>query len=237
MVKRSYSTDQYIRGMDYRQMPRYSLGEAARYLGLPESTMRAWFEGMTWGSKPNLHYYRPILVPASPHLLSFFDIASAHILMAFKKNEIRPEQIRIIVQSLEAEYPKDRYPLLGRNFYMFGRNLVIKQAGKRLNLSRSRQLGLRAVMDQFLARLELDESKMPIRFSPILDHVRGGRTFIVIDPGLSVGRPVIKGTGIAAEVISKRNASGESIATLVKDYRLSRRAIEEAIKYFPAQAA
>ncbi len=237
MMNRSLSAEQYVRGMDYRQMPRYSFGEAARYLGLPESTIRSWFEGTTWGSQPNLHYFRPILSPAAPGLLSFFDIASAHILMAFKKKNIRPEQIRIIVQSLEAEYPKDRYPLLGRNFYLFGRNLIIKQAGKRLNLSRSRQLGLRAVMDQFLSRLELDENKMPIRFSPILDHIRHGRTFIVIDPTLSVGRPVIKGTGIAAEIISKRKASGESIATLIKDYRLSRRAIEEAIKHFPAKAA
>lgn len=230
-------TAQYIRSLDNRQMPRYSFREAARYLSLPESTIRSWFLGTTWGSQPYLRYFRPILAPAAPDSLSFFDIASAHILVAFKKNRIRNKDIRGIVQSLESEYPDDRYPLLGRNFWMFGRSLIIKRAGRRLDLSRSRQLGLRAVMDKFLSRLELDESKMPLRFSPILDSAKRARTFIVIDPGLSVGRPVIKGTGIAAEIISKRRASGDSISMLKKDYRLSRRAIEEAIKYYPAKAA
>jgi uncharacterized protein (DUF433 family) len=88
----------------------------------------------------------------------------------------------------------------------------------------------------FLSRLELDRSKMPLRFSPIRAAMNR-RSFIVIDPALSVGRPVIKGTGIAAEIISKRRASGESIASLAKDYRVSRRAVEEAIKYFPEEKA
>lgn len=78
---------------------------------------------------------------------------------------------------------------------------------------------------------------MPVRFSPVIDPEKKTRPFIVIDPNLSGGRPVIKGTGIAAEVIAERKNSGESIARLSKDYRLSRRAIEEAVKYFRKQAA
>jgi len=227
-----YETSQFIRHLDSRQMPRYTFGEAGRYLGLPESTIRSWFEGTTWGSQPNIHYFKPILAPAAPHLLSFFDIASAHVLMALQQKDIHTKHLRFFIRELEKEYPDDRYPLLGRNFYLIGKQILIKRAGKRLNFSKSRQFELRAVIERFLSRVELDRSKMPIRFSPIRSVVRG-RSFIIIDPSLSVGRPVIKGTGIAAEVISKRKASGESIASLAKDYRISRRAIEEAIKYFP----
>jgi len=225
----------FVRSLDSRQMPRYTFGEAGRYLGLPQSTIRSWFESTVWGSQPNIHYFKPILSPAAPHLISFFDIASAHVSMALQRKKIHTEHLRHIVRALEAEYPNDRYPLLGRNFYLIGRQILIKQAGKRLNLTRSRQFELATIIDKFLSRLDLDKSKMPIRFSPIR-ALTNGRSFIVIDLGLSVGRPVIKGTGIAAEVISKRKASGESIASLAKDYRLSRRAIEEAIRYFPEAA-
>jgi uncharacterized protein (DUF433 family) len=236
MVRHISAAEEFIRTLDPRQMPRYTFGEAGCYLSLPESTIRSWFEGTTWGSQPNLKYFKPILTPSAPHLLSFFDIASAHVLMALQKKRIHTKHIRKIVRALEAEYPNDRYPLLGRNFFLIGKEIIIKQAGRRLNLSRHRQFELRAVIDRFLSRLELDKSKMPVRFSPIRTLARG-KSFIVIDPELSVGRPVIKGTGISAQVISKRKASGESIANLAKDYRISRRAIEEAIKYFPEKKA
>ena len=87
-------------------------------------------------------------------------------------------------------------------------------------------------MDRFLARLELDSAKMPLRFSPIRAVHSRGKGLIVIDPDLSSGRPVVRGTGIAAEVIAKRRESGESVNSLAKDYRLSRREVEEAVKYF-----
>lgn len=58
-----------------------------------------------------------------------------------------------------------------------------------------------------------------------------------IDPDFVSGRPVIKGTEIAAEIIAKRKGSGESEARLAKDYRISRRAVKEAVRYFTREEA
>jgi uncharacterized protein (DUF433 family) len=237
MAKSISTAEHFIKSFDSRQTPRYSFKEAGDYLGLPESTVRSWFQGTTWGSQPNIHYFKPILMPASPHQLSFFDMASAHVLMAFHSKNIHTKNIRIVVRELEKEYPDERYPLLGRKFYLIGKDIIIKRTGKRLNLSHSRQLELKSIVERFLSRLELDRSKMPVRFSPLRTLHNGRSGLIVIDPDLSAGRPVIKGTGIAAEVISRRKASGESVADLAKDYRVSRRAIEEAIQYYPVQKA
>lgn len=237
MPIQSVSAANFIRSLDSRAMPRYTIGEAAAYLGIPVSTMRSWFAGTTYGKAPNVCCFEPILVAASHELLSFYDIASAHVLMALKAQGARSADIRDIVKDLQKEYPTARYPLLGRDFYMFGRDVVEKQVGRRLNLSRSRQLGMKAVMDKFLARVELDANLMPVRFSPLRTHRERGKGYIVIDPDYASGRPVIKGTGIAAEVIAKRKGSGESVAYIAKDYRLSRRAIEEAISYFPQRKA
>jgi uncharacterized protein (DUF433 family) len=231
------SAAEFIRTLDSREMPRYSIGEAAVYLGLPESTVRAWFVGTTYGSQPHVHRFHPVLTPASRDLLSFFDIASAHILMAFKRQRVSPGDLRAIVAALRREFPDDRYPLLGRNFYMFGKAVILKQLGQRLNLSKGRQLGMRKIMDRFLSRVDVDVENMPVRFSPLRDKKATGRGFIVIDPQLSSGRPVVRGTGIAAEIVAKRRQSGESIASLAKDYRMSRRAIEEAVNYFAQKTA
>jgi uncharacterized protein (DUF433 family) len=233
------SVESYFADMDSRAMPRYTFGEAARYLGLPESTLRAWFLGTTYGSHPYVRQFKPFLVPASSEFLSFYDIASVHVLMALKSKGVRPEDIRLAVDSVRMENPSSRYPLLGMHFFMFGKEVIIKKLGQRLNLTRGRQYGLKAVMDKFLDRLEVDSKGMPLRFNPLkgkADRVKG-KGLIVIDPDLSSGRPVIKGTGIAAEVISKRKKSGESLTLLARDYRVSVRAIKEAVRYFETAKA
>jgi hypothetical protein len=140
-VKRDAAAEVFIRKLDSRAMPRYSFGEAGGYLGLPESTIRSWFVGMPYGSGPNVKRMERILVPASKDLLSFYDIASAHVLMAFKAKGARPIDLRNIVRELEKEFPGARYPLLGRDFQFFRNDVVVRIAGKLLNLSKSRQLG------------------------------------------------------------------------------------------------
>lgn len=231
------SVEQYFRNLDPRAMPRYSFGEAGRYLGLPESTIRAWFAGTTYGVQPNTQTFRPILKVSEPGLLSFYDIASAHVLLAMKAKGVSQDDLRAIVEGLEREYPDAHYPLLGRNFFLFGRDVVVKKLGKRLNLSRNRQLGIKAVMDKFLSRIEVDANLMPVRFSPLRHQRDRGNSYIVIDPDLAAGRPVVRGTGIPAEVIARRKKSGESVGLLARDYHISRRAVEEAIKYFPTRKA
>jgi uncharacterized protein (DUF433 family) len=237
MKDKPTSAAAFIRDLDSRAMPRYTLGEAAAYLGLPESTLRAGFVGMPYGKAPNVKLFERILEPASRGRLSFYDIASAHVLMALKAKGVPPSDLREVVGEVAKEFPGSRYPLLGRDFFIFGRFVIIKHVGKRLNLSRSRQLGLRAVMDKFMARIELDANLMPVRFSPLHTHRERGRGYIVIDPDFASGRPTIRGTGIAAEIIAKRKGSGESEAQLAKDYRISRRAVKDAVRYFPTQEA
>ena len=223
---------------DPREMPRYSVAEAARYLDIAEQTLRAWFYGTTYGSGANIKPFPLILTPASSELLSFYDIASAHTLVALKREGLLPNQkIRIVVESLKNEFSESRYPLLGHTYYRFGRDLIVKRLGDIVNLTRSRQLGIKRIVDKAWSRLELDSENMPLRFSPLRSTDRRGKGAIIIDPNLSSGRPVIRGTGIAAEIIAKRKWSGESKISLAKDYHVSKRAIEAAISYFGEQRA
>ena len=223
--------ERFLRIADPRESPQYSFGEASRYIGLPESTMRAWFIGTTYGSKPYLRRFSPFLKPASHDLVSFFDVASAHVLLALKRKGVTSEDLRSIVQSLREEFPDSKYLLLGHDFFMFGKEVVLKQLGQRLSLSKRRQLGFKAVMDRFLSRLELDENDMPVRFSPLHSLNARGRGLIMIDPNVSCGRPVIKRRGIMTSIVWDRYRLGESARTIAKDLRLKPSEVKEAINY------
>ena len=236
-MKRQSAASAFIRELDSRAMPRYTHGEASGYLGLPESTIRSWFEGMPYTSHGDVKWMKPVLVPAAKNLLSFYDIASAHVLMAFKAKGARPNDIREIMRELDKEYPNERYPLLGRDFHLFRKDVILRRAGKLLNLSKSRQMGLRKVMERFLLRFEFDSKFMPLRFSPLRTSHERGRGYIVIDPDFAYGRPVIRGTAIPAEIIANRREAGESEARLAKDYRITTRAVKEAVKHFPQRRA
>jgi len=54
----------FLRSYDTRQTPRYTVGQVAPYLQVPESTIRAWFFGMPYGTMPHVRHFRPILEPA-----------------------------------------------------------------------------------------------------------------------------------------------------------------------------
>lgn len=237
MATHQITAEEFFLNIDPRAMPRYSINEAAVYLGAAPSTIRSWFYGMTHGTEKR-KWFAPFLTPGSDDLLSFYDVASAHVLLALKKNGIPSEDLRHVVNSLRLDHRFDqRYPLLGRTFWRFGKTVITKHFGKRLEHSRrGPQYGIREVLDKFLLRIDLDREKMPVRIRPLHTIRERGQGFIVIDPNIAAGRPVVRGTGIVAEIIAKRNKSGESVRRLAKDYRISPRAIREAIKYYPATA-
>lgn len=238
MATAHISAEDFVLSLDPRAMPRYTPAEAAVYLGIPETTIRAWFFGMPVTKGGTRRWFAPFLTPASDELLSFYDIASAHVMLAMKKQNVRPEDLRGIVEGLRLDPRFDfRYPLLGRNFWLFGKKIVTKELGKRLVRYRGGvQYGIKEVLDKFLSRLDLDKDKMPLRIRPLRTMKERGRGFIVIDPNIAAGRPVVLGTGIVAEIIAKRKKSGESVTRLAVDYGITRRAVEEAIKYYPKTA-
>ena len=58
------------------------------------------------------------------------------------------------------------------------------------------------------------------------------RDYIVADPGVLVGKPVVKGTRIAVELVLQLKARGLSDAEILEDYpRLSSQAIRACMAY------
>ena len=226
------------RRQDTRDLPSYGIPEAARYLGISESTLRSWVYGRPYPTRSGLvKKTAPIIHLADPKngILSFYNLVEAHVLL-FQRQVygIQLPAVRAAVEHVRATLQLER-PLIHQVFYTEGKHLFITDLEKRVVIDASKrgQLGIWQIVNLYLERIDWDKEGLAAKLFPVRAS-QGNEPLIVIDPKISFGRPVIKGTGITASVLWHRKRLGEGIDDISKDYGLDRSAVEEAISYYKA---
>jgi uncharacterized protein (DUF433 family) len=218
-----------VKRPDLRELPAYSIAEAAHYLNVPPATTRYWAVGQD--SYPAL-----IEVPhTQPTLLSFLNLVELHVLAAIRRKHTVPmPKVRMAIDYLRDNTRSEgdkKHPLISKQLQTDGLDLFIDRYGELVNISRAGQLAMREVMKTALRRIERDPRGIPIKLYPFTrSSINNAPAMVVIDPALSAGRPVIAGTGLATEVIAERYKAGESVIELAKDYERKEAEIEEAIR-------
>ena len=217
------------RTSDPRELPAYTISEAAHYLAVPAATVRYWSVGRD--------DYAPLIrVPEhTPTLLSFLNLAELHVLAAIRReHEVKMPSVRKAIEYLaaHAQRPMDKHrPLISHQLETDGLHLFAELYGQLINISRAGQTAMRQIISVALRRIDRDPSGVPIKLYPFTRAatVETPR-MIVIDPRLSAGRPVIAGTGLATQLIAERYKAGDSISDLAHDYERGNEEIEEAIR-------
>lgn len=220
---------------DPRELPAYSITEAARYLRLREATLRSWVVDRPYPTAAAV-----IRLPDDGRpVLSFMNMVEAHVLGAIRRREnISLRRVRSAVTFLEQHY-HSRHPLAEYQFETDGLDLFIENAGLLINLSQQAQLAMRQIVAAYLRRVERDIQGLPIRLYPFTrkrepDEPRA----VVIDPCVSFGRAVLAGTGIVTAVLAERFKAGESVEELARDYGRTALDIQEALRCeLPLEAA
>ena len=216
---------------DPREMPAYSIAEAAHYLRIPASTVRAWTSGTTTGKDPNKKQFDPVITPPLPDKadLSFNNLAEIFVLRSLREFQVRLEHIREAIQSVREEKGYER-PLIQEGFRTDGVHLFVDRLGE-LRDAVSRQLLLPG-MKRCLSRIEWEES-LASRLYPFTreDTTKSVGRPVVIDYRRSYGRPIVDRLGITTSIVYSRWQAGDSIPALAKDYRCTRREIEETVCY------
>ena len=214
---------------DLRELPAYTISEAAHYLAVPAATIRYWSVGRD--------EYAPLIeVPAQvPTLLSFLNLTELHVLAAIRrKHEVKMPSIRRAIQFLAANARQEmdkRHPLISRKLETDGLDLFTEQYGQLINISQAGQTAMREIISAALRRIDRDPAGVPIKLYPFTRCAMDDTpAMIVIDPTLSAGRPVIAGTGLATQLIAERYKAGEAISDLAHDYERGHEEIEEAIR-------
>lgn len=220
---------------DLREVPMYHLAEAAYYVNVPETTLSQWFYGRKFrGSDGRVRWSEPLIEPADIKrgLLSFANLAEAHVLQATRDRHIPMDNVRSALRYVR-ERSHDRHPLISQEFYTHQKDLFIKRLAEIINASKGGQIAF-DLLDPYLDRLVRDSSGLPFRLFPMRANPERN---VMCDLHIASGQPVLTDTGILAQVVFDRNKAGESSEELAADYGVSQRAVEHAIQYIADAAA
>lgn len=239
LARRLQSIDVYG-GEDPREIPAYSIAEAAHYLLIPQATLRSWVLGREYPVKDGQRFFKPVIILPNQRRsqLSFVNLVEAHVLDAIRRqHDISLGKIRQAVSFLRKDLGSS-HPLADQKMETDGCDLFVQKFGQLINISREGQLAMRQLLQAHLQRIERDLSGVALRLYPFTRKRENSEPkFIVMDPYISFGRPVLAGTGIPTSVIADRYKAGESVDQLAHDYGRKRPEIEEAIRCELAEAA
>ncbi len=221
-------------GQDPRDRPLYTFPEATRSTGIPSSTLRAWFVGQRYQRKSDVGYFEPVIQRPDPNdtRLSFTNLIEAHVLRALRTvHEVKMSLIREAADLAQTEFRISRL-LISPDLKTAAGRLFLDRYTDLLELSRSQQYAMRVVLNQYLERVEYDESKLPAEFYPFERSQRNqGQKIILLSPFISFGRPVLKSQGVSTRAIVQRLDAGEAEDIILGDYRITQAELEEAILF------
>jgi uncharacterized protein (DUF433 family) len=219
---------------DPRDMPAYTVADAAHYLTIPVATLRSWVRGRAYtlskGVRKNFPRVIELPHPKSP-LLSFYNLAEAHVLRGLRTGHQVPlPHIRRALKFVSQAMGWKR-PLIQQGFMTDGVRLFVERLGKLLDASADGQVVMREVVEAHLSRLEW-ENQLVARLYPFTreNDFEAAPKSVLIDPRYSFGRPILRESRIATSLIAERYKAGESVEELANDYGCSGLEIEEAIR-------
>lgn len=224
--------------------PAYRASEAAHILALPLGTVQAWSFGHDYRHRTDgsPKRFARVIEPADTRhkLLSFANLCELHLLGVIRRHHrVQLPQVRKAVSYMQQQLGEKR-PLLSARFRTNGVDLFVEHAEQLLNVSKQGQQALRDEFARALSRVDFNAKGAAVRLFPFTTppgNLADQPRMIVVDPLRSFGRPVILGAFVRTEVIADRFGAGDSIDEMARDYGVTGRDIEEALRFEGRRAA
>jgi uncharacterized protein (DUF433 family) len=234
--------------LDSRDLPVYSLGEAARYLNLPTSTLSSWLKGREYFAGGNKRRWEALIQIADKErsLLSFNNLVEAHVLKAIRTRHGVPmrgvqtalahartlhgiEHLFLSDELRAVEYRREE----DAGSTSIGA-LFLDKLGEVEQISEGGQLVIRHALTRHLERIDRDKRGRPIRLFPFVSNYP--ERSILIDPCVSFGRPVLVKRGIRVATLVDRIEAGEGIDHIADNYGLDPDDVQRALDFFEKAA-
>jgi len=231
MAKTKLRLADLARADDPRNVPAYSISEAAHYLSISPGTLRAWAAGTKHRSRAGTRRSaRPVLqLPtATALLLSFFNLVEAHMLRSLRSvHGLDLQRLRVALENVGQRLGCER-PLIHESLKTSGVPLLLESLGGIVQAADAPSV--QRELTVHLARIEWEEG-WAARLYPLTRHNAADAPHsIVIDPRFAFGRPILRVSRVPTAVIASRYKGGESIDDLTADYGCTRLEIEEAVR-------
>jgi uncharacterized protein (DUF433 family) len=217
-----------------RRTPAYPFVEAAHYLNLPVSTLRAWCLGQDYAPDRKTKRFVPLikLDGERGQGLSFLNLVEAHVLAAIRRKYAIPlPKVREALSYVSRKLGVGR-PLADVTFQTDGVGLFVEELGRLINVVKDGQVEMAHLLRAYLHRIERDPEHVPIKLFPFTrtDDMADAPAPIEIDPTIAFGRPVIRGRAVPTAVLADRFKAGDSILVIAEDMEISSDVIEDAIR-------
>jgi uncharacterized protein (DUF433 family) len=211
----------------WRRDPIYTIAEAAHLAKVSHQTVRNWLYGYPAdeGTKS------PILgAKEKGPLVSFLQLAEIIIVSGFRKNRIKTERIALAHNFMQKEWGLE-FPFAHEKLEPLGGHLLHRFDEEEPGASLAT---LDTELKQWtLPRLVIERLH---NFDYELDFVSkwypiGKSAKVVVNPRYSAGKPTILDRRVTVEAIIRRLKARYSISFISSDLRISREAIEDALRY------
>lgn len=218
---------------DLREHPAYGIPEAAGYLRLPVSTLRAWMLGQPYRVGEQPKFFKPVIDIADrrERQLSFINLVEAFVLAGIRReHEIPLPKVRKAVDYLRRTFNTKR-PLADEQFETDGIDLFVEKMGSLIGATQEGQIQMRDIIRDRLERVHRDPKGVPEKIVLFpAQHDKTRSVDIVIDPRLSFGRPVLDQFGVRTAILAERFDAGDDIDVLAREYEAPPEAIQNAIR-------
>ena len=230
------------RGRDPRQIPGYTLFDAARYLHLPKRTIRNWAYGYSYATKAHGRQHTPPLIEPESGVangFSFFNLVELHVLAALRReHHVQMSKVRAAIEYLKKRLGSPR-PLIDEEMVTNGTDIFVSKLGSLINVSQHGQFAMKALFHEYLKRVDRDSRGAAVRLFPFTRPqtapgdpivVLAQPRVIAIDPAVAFGRPVIAGSRVPTAEIFERFIAGESPNEISADFGRTVDEVLEAIR-------
>lgn len=217
--------------------PLYTAAEAARFLGVPTSTLVTWAKGYVRRppGRPPVHGERIVTSADAPRnfpTIPFVGLAEGMVLAAFRSAGVSLQHIRRAVTILEDEIGVE-YALASRRLYSDGAVILFDYADAHgddelggLTEVVSRQRVFSPVVREYLTRIEYGRDG----WARLLVSPATRDRVVVVDPRRAFGQPIFVHGAAPVESVVSRWKAGESIEHVAEDFGVPASDVEDYLR-------
>jgi uncharacterized protein (DUF433 family) len=199
----------------------YPLSEAARYAGLPSATVRSWFK-MRSDGQGHGPLFRSDFDPINGnYAISFLNLIEIYVARFFRSEGVKPPILRRAHEILQNEL-ETYHPFAHADLCTDGRRIILKRGDAELIDVISKQ--------HFFGQMHLGR----IKYSKTsrLAEAWGIASGVIINPGVSYGKPVVAHTGVTTFVVANQYYANQRNAALVANlFDLSEADVINAVNF------
>lgn len=216
----------------------YPVGEAARLLRVPPSTLRWWLEGRVVRAKQ----YPPVIREEAngSGLVTWGEFVEAGYLKEYRRRSVPLPELRRFIDELRRELHV-RYPLAHLQPFVSAHRRLVLEAQRIAGVPPEFGLVLEVTSGQLLLGRAAESFIEHVEFSEDGEHSAarvfpdGKKSPVVIDPRRSFGAPSIR--GIRTDALAELIDAGEPPEEVAEDFDLPVELVKAAVAYEWTMAA